>query len=67
MACCCLCTEATYLLARPRGGEKSCMVLSAEVASILENEVEKKLAVILDEVVEIHRDSYLCRICDTKL
>ncbi len=34
------------------------------VPSILENETEKNLGVTLDEVLEIHRDSYLCRLCD---
>ncbi len=43
------------------------MRLSLTVASILENEAEKKLGVTLDEVLEIHRDSYLCRFCDMTL
>ncbi len=34
--------------------------LSRGGLSILENEAEKKLGVTLDEVLEIHRDSYLC-------
>ncbi len=40
------------------------ITLLSQFASILENEAEKKLEVTLDEVLEIHRDSYLCRLCD---
>ena len=40
------------------------IALLSQFASILENEAEKKLGVTLDEVLEIHRDSYLCRLCD---
>ncbi len=36
----------------------------SQFSSILENKAEKKLGVTLDEVLEIHRDSYLCRLCD---
>ncbi len=38
--------------------------LLSQFASILENEAEKKLGVTLDEILEIHRDRYLCRFCD---
>ncbi len=41
-----------------------CDVLSAEVAYLSWNEAEKKLGVTLDEVLEIHKDSYLCRFHD---
>ena len=34
---------------------------------ILEKEIEKKFEVALDEVVEIDRDSFLCRFCDMNL
>ncbi len=40
------------------------IALLSQFASILENEAEKKLGVTLDELLEIHRDSYLCRLCD---
>ncbi len=40
------------------------IALFSQFASILENEDKKKLGVTLDEVLEIHRDSYLCRLCD---
>ncbi len=36
----------------------------SQFASILENEAEKKLGVTLDEVLEFHRDNYLCRLRD---
>ncbi len=42
----------------------SLIALPSQFAFILENEAEKKLGVTLDEVLEIHRDSYLCRLCD---
>ncbi len=38
--------------------------VSRDCLSILENEAEKKLGVTLDEVLKIHRDSYLCMLCD---
>ncbi len=40
------------------------IALLSQFASILENEAEKKLGVTLDEILEIHRDRYLCRFCD---
>ncbi len=40
------------------------IALLSQFNSILENEAEKKLGVTLDEVLEIHRDSYLSRLCD---
>ncbi len=42
----------------------SLIALLSQFTFILENEAEKKLGVTLDEVLEIHRDSYLCRLCD---
>ncbi len=35
------------------------IALLSQFTSILENEAEKKLGLTLDEVLEIHRDSYL--------
>ncbi len=42
----------------------SLIALLSQYTSILEDEAEKKLGVTLDEVLEIHRDSYLCRLYD---
>ncbi len=37
------------------------IALLSQFASILENEAEKKLGVTFHEVLEIHRDSNLCK------
>ncbi len=41
----------------------SLIALLSQFTFILKNEAEKKLRMTLDEVLEIHRDSYLCRLC----
>ncbi len=52
----------SYLKTRIR--RVALIALLSQFASTLENEAEEKLGVTLDEGLEIHRDSYLCRLCD---